>query len=1627
MPLNLRFVDNQPGAITFTGNTLGLGRSNTVGVPGTEGSIGAFTTTDTSLQFGSYPPGTTSDFNLNSSSAVLRMPPGSIVLYAELVWGATYTNPSGDVSNFIDKSVSFTTPQGSVFDIAPDPATATNNLAINTGVNGYVRSADVTSIVQAAGPGTYTAGGVAGLISFPDSVANYCGWTLCVAYQNFSFPFRNLSIFVGGVAVSSNSEVTTTVSGFGTPVSGPVSGRLAVSGQEGDTEGTGDQMLFGPSPGFLTILSGPNNFADNFFASQINDDNGDLDTSGTFGTRNQINGIPGTNVVGGRQGWDITNVDVSPTLVNNQTEATVQFRTSADVYAVSAFGLQIDLNAPLIDIFKEVDAPTAVIGQILTYTVFLRNFGTAEADFAFLVDNIPEGTVFVDDSVFLDGFHLPGANPADGIPIDRLLLGQEHVLTFQVKVAFRPPGDVIINEAAVKFEYQIVAGGPFESGTIISNPVITPFLNAEIAIDKTAFPTSVFPGEVVHYTFTVFNIGEAPLNNIIIDDPSLGLHQFVSRLDPGGVVEFLVDFVVPSETPAGTVIRNIVTAVSDEAGPVSSEADVRVLAVFGVTISKTSDQFSVTPGQTVNYTITVTNTSNAPLTNVVVEDSLTGFTTIVPFMAEGTSQTFVVPFIVPAGATAGSVITNVATVSPAETGTVSATSAIIVGTVTALFVFKTVSHPTAAPGETVQYTITVTNAGNAPLTNVRITDPLLGVDQIFDALPPGDTIQIDAPFVIPPTASEGDIIHNVVTATSDQVGPETANADVIVTGASAIALTKTVSPTEASPGSTVTYTFIVTNTGNTTLTDVLLSDLLLDFSQDIGTLTIGETRTVTLPFVIPPGASTDFVNTANVIGHFGPVEVTAEASASVALSLPSFTLTKTVIPTVAFPGEGVLFSYTLTNTGNVPLTNIALSDPLLAFTSTILTLAPGASTSGSIPFVIPVDALAGATFTNVLTAAPMETTAQSASASVTAIGDPAITLTKTSSVASAMPGETVTYTITVTNTGSMDLISVGVGDELLGLNEVIPVLAPGQSETFTPTFVIPPGTPDGTIITNISTATSDQTESIEAIARVIVNAPAFTMSVTKTANPTAAAPGQTVQYTITVTNTSVGSLTNVTLIDDLLGIFETLGTLAPGESRTLSSNFIVPMGTLAGTSFVNTAIADSDETDPVQASAVVTAVAAPGLQLNKAIEPSEAKPGQTVQVILTLQNTGNIDLTNIVLIDPQLGFESIVPSLPAGTLQTVNYPFIVPEVPAGTVIVDTVTATSDQTGETTASDSLTVLPAFNASVTKTVDRTMAVPGETVTFTIVFRNLSNAPLTDLVFSDPLLGIETIFNEVPAEFFTTITRSFTIPQGTLGGTTLLNTAVFESPEIGEIEADAAVTVAVVPQFKLKKTVQPQSALPGQKVIFLLNVTNTGNVPLENVHVSDPLLGIQGTLMLQTLGETEGMTFLFTVPVTATAGEKIINTLQVSAPGVSPSTASAILNVIAPALTILKETSTMQAFVQDEFHFTLLVTNNGNIPAVNIVLTDPLQEGIQFVPGSVTIDGISSPGANPETGILLANLGPGQITKVVFKVKAVSVPPMRKVSNLAHASFRPEASVQTFQASSNLVVIQIHEHEE
>ncbi|HEY0074289.1 MAG TPA: SdrD B-like domain-containing protein [Abditibacteriaceae bacterium] len=497
-----RFTATTNGAMTFTGNTLGLDKRADQNEPGTVGAIGAFTSTNTLLKVGNYPNGTTLTFAQNSSSSILNIPSGSTVLYAELIWGGSYATANQNVSSSLGNAVTFMTPAGTT---SVSPTAATSQTLTGSGRTFYVRSANVTTFVQSGGAGTYTCGGVPATIDRQEDNANAAGWTLAVVYNNPALTVRNLTLFVGAELTDTTSSPTSTVSGFCTPQSGTVQARLLVSAIEGDAVLTGDQLRFGPSTANLTPISGPNNPVNNFFASQINGNTGALDTSGTFGNRNHI-ASSGTGVSGARQGWDITNVDVSAFVTNNQNSAVVQGTTTGDRYVITAVGTQIDVGAPVIPTtIKTVDKPVTFVGDVLTYTINVTNeTGTAEALNVILTDVAPTGTSFVAGSLSIDGVTQPTANPATGINLGTILKGSSKRVRFQVRVNSIPAAP---NPAEFSNTATITYGSPCgAAGTqsVTTNPAITRIVRLEPT--KTSDVTgAVSPGQIITYTISIPN------------------------------------------------------------------------------------------------------------------------------------------------------------------------------------------------------------------------------------------------------------------------------------------------------------------------------------------------------------------------------------------------------------------------------------------------------------------------------------------------------------------------------------------------------------------------------------------------------------------------------------------------------------------------------------------------------------------------------------------------------------------------------------------------------------------------------------------------------------------------------------------------------------------------------------------------------------------------------------------------------------------------------------------------------------------------------------------------------------------------------------------------------------------
>ncbi|ACS99004.1 DUF11 domain-containing protein [Paenibacillus sp. JDR-2] len=1024
MPFVNRFFLNRTGGATFTGNTLGLSRSETVGVPGTVDSIGGFTTTNTALTFGTYPAGTTGNFALNSSSAVLVLPAGATVLYAELIWGGTYLNNGVDLSAFINNAVSFTTPAGT-FSISPDPATA-QQVVLSSGTNAYVRSAAVTSLVTAGGAGTYTTGGVVGTIVIPDPTSNHAGWTLAVFYEDVTQPLRNLSLRVGATVIqASQGPVDTVITGFATPFAGALNGRALVGAQEGDANKTGDRMLFGQTAGSLTALSGPNNFATNFFASQINKNDGTLDTSGTFGTRNQVNGTPGSNIIGGRQGWDITNVSVSSTLANAQTAAVFRLTTNGDGYLVDSVGLQIDIQQPQLTIVKSADSSATVIGDTVEYTVVITNVGMVDTTSVVMFDSAIGNTTLVPGSVTLNGV-MVDEDPVLGVPIGTLTPGQIATVKFRVTVDSLPNPPFLKDQATAAYTFKATPDAPPISTVVPSNIVEIPVFLPALVLEKEADLASAVVGDIITYTLTVTNIGNIAFAGVVNDplpagtsfvagsvyvnglnqpgdNPNVGIdigvldfvqtttiqyQLLVESVPPNNIIHNLFNTAYVVTLPDGRIIRG-----TQPSNPVNIPVDSPML-----TTVKSANLPSAVVGEIITYTVVATNNNATPLTNVILRDNI------------------------PVG------------------------SSFIPGSVT----IDGVSFPTASPIDGIPVAVLPANTSITQTFQVRV-----------DFLPNPPELVNQAVETFTSGSFTGTSFSNEVTEPVVQPG---------------IQLVKRAGVTEANVGDIVNYSVTVTNTGNINIVPVLF-DPLNAYSSfvagtvringtlnaiaspitgiPVGTVAPGEAVVVSYDVIttaVPP--SQFYVNQANATYTYTPPGRTpltgTGVSNEVLVRNPIYTLdvVKSASVATAVVGERILYTIEITNNGAIPATDVIVSDVVNAGTSVI----PGSIQVNGVPAIgdltaglnigtLASGATSTVTFQSIVTSIPESfpriddfavvrfnedevdrTPAVSNTVSIR-VTQPTITATKRALQSTAFVGEFINYVVEVENSGSYNALA----------------------------------------------------------------------------------------------------------------------------------------------------------------------------------------------------------------------------------------------------------------------------------------------------------------------------------------------------------------------------------------------------------------------------------------------------------------------------------------------------------------------------------------------------------------------------------------------------------------------------
>ena len=696
---------------------------------------------------------------------------------------------------------------------------------------------------------------------------------------------------------------------------------------------------------------------------------------------------------------------------------------------------------------------------------------------------------------------------------------------------------------------------------------------------------------------------------------------------------------VPGEVQTYTCDATAVTADFTNTAIVSADggltafatADVTVTLNPAISITKDADQ-TINVGDTATFTILVENTGDVDLTNVVVADPLTPtcdntFATL----AVGATQAYVCQ-----QTNVLATYTNEATVlaqAPDTSIITDVDQAVVTVNAPAITLTKDADQ-TIVSGADANFTITLENTGNVTLTNVVVTDALTpSCDNTFAQILTGgiETYTCQQTNV---TAS----YTNSATVTTTEGASATDTAQVTVAAAApAITLTKDADQTIAS-GADANFTITLENTGNVDLTTVVVTDALSAACDNtFATIPVGGIETYTC---VEPAVTADFTNSADVTTAEGAT-ATDTAQVTVVPAVPDIVITKQFDQTISSGGT-TIFSITLENVGNVDLTNVVVTDPLVpACDNTFATLAVG-----GIETYTCQQANVTADYTNTATVTTAEGATDSDSSQVTvtaSVPAPSISLLTTPSAMTVASGSDVTFFVTVHNNGNADLANVVISDAAGACDNTFATLAVGEVQVYSCTLNNVTAS-----INHVINVTADDTVNggtLNAGATLAITVPnsnpnptpaattgtqAYVASdpfITKNASPPFAIPGELVTFTFFISNPGTGPALNVRAVDPIPSEVEILGTSSPsgqvsvvGQDVIFETSVLAPGETVTVT--IETRVRDN--------------VATPFIIVNEACFTGDNIPDErcdtaTVLSITTLPDTGETPWWSILL------------------------------------------------------------------------------------------------------------------------------------------------------------------------------------------------------------------------------------------------------------------------------------------------------------------------------------------------------------------------------------------------------------
>jgi uncharacterized repeat protein (TIGR01451 family) len=430
---------------------------------------------------------------------------------------------------------------------------------------------------------------------------------------------------------------------------------------------------------------------------------------------------------------------------------------------------------------------------------------------------------------------------------------------------------------------------------------------------------------------------------------------------------------------------------------------------------------------------------------------------------------------------------------------------------------NTVAQPaTYKEGDVVPYQFVATNtSGTTALTSLAVTDSkVTSISCPSTTIPARSSVVCTGSHTI--TAAEATAtpatLVNTTTATAHEgvtvFTSNTSGTSVPITAPSpSLTLVKSASLADANAnakadiGESISYSFLVRNTGNVTVSGITIADARVSgLSPSPVSIAPGGQATVT---AAPYPVTAANINTGLPITNSATASGTTASGAAVATTAsttstpinyaPALSLSSSVVfapGATGAIGNTVNFSFTATNTGNIPLASVAISTPLAGMSALTYTW-PGASGTLSVGQVVTatatyvlqrpeVDAGVLSTLATVVGTPPIgAVVSATASPSLTITPVPSITVTKTALPTVAQSaGQVITFSFLVKNTGNVTLSTVGIADSLPGMSAVTfanwpttaGVLGAGQSVSGSATYSVTMGDVSAGTVSNTATA-----------------------------------------------------------------------------------------------------------------------------------------------------------------------------------------------------------------------------------------------------------------------------------------------------------------------------------------------------------------------------------------------------------------------------------------------------------------------------------------------------------------------------------------------------------------------------